>query len=104
MHNINQLRTEVCFAQTALSALKDGHEVSFVADASGALSPEAQELASQQMIQAGARPPSWFAAVAEWCPDNSSPECQCRYPIMLEHGIGVQWGVEYVMANLPRSA
>lgn len=94
------LWTEVCLAQTALSAIKDGYEVYFVADASGGLSPEAHERACQRMIQAGAKPMSWFAVLAEWCPDNSAPEYQRLYPIMLEHGMGVQWGVEYVMANL----
>lgn len=94
------LWTEVCLAQTALSAIKDGFEVYFVADASGGLSPEAHERACQRMIQAGAKPMSWFAVVAEWCPDNSAPEYQRLYPVMLAHGMGVQWGVEYIMANL----
>lgn len=96
------LWTEVCLAQTVLSSLQDGHDVYFVSDASGGLSPEAHERACQRMIQAGARPMSWFSVVAELCPDNSAPEYQRLYPIMLEHGMGVQWGVEYVMANLAR--
>lgn len=96
------LWTEVCLAQTALSAMKDGFDVYFVADASGGLSPEAHERACQRMIQAGAKPMSWFSVVAELCPDNGAPEYQRLYPIMLEHGMGVQWGVEYVMANLAR--
>lgn len=96
------LWTEVCLAQTVLSAIKEGFDVYFVSDASGGLSPEAHERACQRMIQAGAKPMSWFAVVAELCPDNSAPEYQRLYPIMLEHGMGVQWGVEYVMANLRR--
>lgn len=96
------LWTEVCLAQTVLSAIKDGYDVYFVSDASGGLSQEAHERACQRMIQAGAKPMSWFAVVAELCPDNSAPEYQRLYPIMLEHGMGVQWGVEYVMANLAR--
>jgi nicotinamidase-related amidase len=94
------LWTEVCLTQTVLSAIKDGYDVFFVSDASGGLSPEAHERACQRMIQSGAKPMSWFAVVAELCPDNSAPEYQRLYPIMLEHGMGVQWGVEYVMANL----
>lgn len=98
------LWTEVCLAQTALSAIKDGYDVYFVADASGGLSVEAHERACQRMIQAGAKPMSWFSVVAELSPDNSSPEYQRLYPIMLEHGMGVQWGVEYVMANMARGS
>ncbi|HEV7228885.1 hydrolase [Brevundimonas sp.] len=98
------LWTEVCLTQTALSAMRDGYEVHFVADASGGLSPEAHERACQRLIQAGATPTTWFAVVAEWAPDNQSSEYQRLYPVILEHGMGVQWGVEYVMANLGRQA
>ncbi|WP_298123810.1 hydrolase [Brevundimonas sp.] len=98
------LWTEVCLSQTVLSAIRDGYEVHFVADASGGLSPEAHERACQKMIQAGARPTTWFAVVAEWAPDNRSPEYQRLYPVILDHGMGVQWAVEYVMANLGRSS
>jgi nicotinamidase-related amidase len=96
------LWTEVCLAQTAISAMAAGYEVFFVADASGGLSPEGHERACQRMIQAGAVPLTWFATVAEWCPDNTAPEYQGLYPITLEHGGGVGWAVEYVVANLPK--
>ena len=96
------LWTEVCLAQTALAAMKDGFEVYFVADASGGLSPEAHQHACQRMIQAGAIPMSWFAVAAEWTPDNTAPEYQSMYPITLAHGGGVQWAVEYILANLPK--
>ncbi len=98
------LWTEVCLAQTTLSALKDGYEVYFVADASGGLSPEGHERACQRMIQAGAHPMTWFSVAAEWTPDNTAPEYQGMYPITLQHGGGVQWAVEYIMANLPRQS
>lgn len=97
------LWTEVCLVQTALSAMKDGYEAYFVADASGGLSPEAHQRACERMIQAGARPMTWFAVLAEWCPDNQDPVYQRTYPIALEHGGGVAWGVQYVMDNLPSS-
>ena len=96
------LWTEVCLAQTALSAIKAGYDVYFVADASGGLSPESHQRACERMTQGGAKPMSWFAVMAEWCPDNSSQEYQALYPITLQHGGGVQWGVEYIMANLPK--
>jgi nicotinamidase-related amidase len=95
------LWTEVCLAQTVISALKDGYQVYFIADASGGLSPESHERACQRMIQAGAVPMSWFAVAAEWTPDNTAPEYPAMYPIALQHGGGVQWAVEYILANLP---
>ncbi|MGL4290885.1 MAG: hydrolase [Phreatobacter sp.] len=96
------LWTEVCLAQTAISAMKDGYEVYFVSDASGGLSPEAHERACHRMIQAGAVPMTWFAVAAEWTPDNTAPEYQAMYPITLQHGGGVAWAVEYILANLPQ--
>ena len=95
------LWTEVCLAQTVLSAIKAGYQVYFVADASGGLSPESHERACQRMIQAGAVPMTWFAVAAEWTPDNNAPEYSAMYPITLQHGGGVQWAVEYILANLP---
>ncbi len=50
------LWTSVCIAGPALSALEQGYEVYFIADACGDISPEAHESAVQRMIQAGARP------------------------------------------------
>lgn len=97
------LWTEVCLAQTVLSAIAAGYEVYFVADASGGLSVEAHEMAKARMIQAGARPLTWMAFMADVCPDNSAPEYRALYPVMLEHGMGVKWAVEYYMANLPPS-
>lgn len=98
------LWTEVCLAQTTISALAAGYEVHIVTDASGGLTPEAHERACQRMIQAGAVPLTWFAVTAEWCPDNAAPEYRNLYPIVLEHGGGVRWAVEYYMANLPQEA
>lgn len=96
------LWTEICLAQTALAAIKDGYEVYFVTDASGGVSPEAHERACQRLIQAGAIPLTWQATMAEWCPDNTTPEYQTLYPIVIEHGGGVSWGVQYILANLPK--
>ncbi len=96
------LWTEVCLAQTAISAMKDGYEVFFVSDASGGLSVESHHDAKQRMIQAGAQPMTWAAVMAELCPDNSSPEYQRLYSVIIEHGQGVSAAVQYVLANLNR--
>tara|TARA_R110002020_G_scaffold36134_22_gene108702 strand:+ start:2037 stop:2672 length:636 start_codon:yes stop_codon:yes gene_type:complete len=95
------LWTEVCLAQTVISAIQEGYEVFFVSDASGGLTPESHERACQRMIQAGAVPMSWFAVAAEWAPDNTAPEYPRMYPVALAHGGGLQWAVEYTLANIP---
>lgn len=95
------LWTEVCLAQTVLSAIKAGYEVYFIADASGGVSVEAHELAKARMIQAGAKPLNWIAFMAELCPDNTDERYPNLYPVMLEHGGGVSWAVQYILANLP---
>jgi nicotinamidase-related amidase len=50
------LWTSVCIVGPALSALAEGFQVYFIADACGDVSPEAHERAVQRMIQAGATP------------------------------------------------
>ena len=82
------LWTEVCLAQTALSALKDGFEVYFVSDASGGVSKEAHEDAKARMLQAGARPVNWLGVVAEWTPDYTSAERNAVTDALLRHGGG----------------
>lgn len=98
------LWTEVCLAQSVLSGLRAGYEVYFVSDASGGLSREAHEDAKQRMIQAGAHPMTWQAVMAELCPDNTAPEYQRLYDIAVEHGGGVGYAVQYVLAQLNRAS
>jgi nicotinamidase-related amidase len=97
------LWTEVCLAQTVLSALKDGFDVTFVSDASGGVSEEAHADAKALMIQAGAKPMTWMAVMAALCPDNTSPEYSRLYDAVIQHGGGVGYAVQYVLANLNRS-
>lgn len=94
------LWTEVCLAQTTLSALKAGYEVFFISDASGGMSREAHEDGKTRMVRAGATPMTWMATISEWCPDNTDPAYARLYPIVIEHGGGLGVSVEYVMAQL----
>jgi len=94
------LWTEVCLAQTVLSALKDGFEVYFVSDTSGGVSKEAHEDAKARMIQAGARPMNWMGVVAEWTPDYTSPERNALTDALLRHGGGVSLAVQYLLAQV----
>jgi len=96
------LWTEVCLAQTVISAIKDDYEVYFVSDASGGVSVEAHQDAKARMIQAGAHPMTWQAVYAELCPDNTAPQYQRLYDVVIEHGSGVGHAVQYVMAQLNR--
>ena len=96
------LWTEVCLAQTVLSAIAAGYETWFVSDCSGGVSAEAHADAKARMIQAGAHPTTWQAVMAELCPDSTSPEYQSLYPVVAEHGAGVAYAVQYVMAQLPQ--
>ena len=93
--------TEVCLAQTALSALKDGYTVYFVSDCSGGVSHEAHEDAKQRMVQAGANGINWVAAVTEWTPDYTSAERQAVNPGLVARGGGVALSIEYLLANMP---
>jgi nicotinamidase-related amidase len=96
--------TEVCLAQTALSALKDGYTVHFVSDCSGGVTQEAHEDAKQRMVQAGASGINWIGVVTEWTPDYSSAERQAVIPGLLVRGGGVALSLEYMLANLPVTA
>jgi len=80
--------TEVCLAQTTLSALGDGYTVYFVADCSGGVTQEAHEDAKQRMVQAGANGINWIGLVAEWTPDYTSPERAAVDPGLIERGSG----------------
>src|SRR6476620_3068188 len=93
--------TEVCLAQTALSALKDGYTVYFVSDCSGGVSHEAHEDAKQRMVQAGATGINWVAAVSEWTPDYTTPEREALIPGLLVRGGGVGLSREYLLTNAP---
>jgi nicotinamidase-related amidase len=68
------LTTEVCLAQSSLSAIKDGFDVYFVSDCSGGVSAEAHESAKVRLTMAGAKPITWMAVTGEWAPYWASPE------------------------------
>ena len=65
--------TEVCLAYAVVSVLKDGYEVTIVADAAGGLTRESHDLAVSRMIQAGAVPNTTQAMITEWFRDWAGP-------------------------------
>jgi nicotinamidase-related amidase len=96
--------TEVCLAQTVLSAIKDGYTVYFVSDCAGGLTQESHEDAKQRMVQAGATGINWIGLVTEWTPDYTTAERDAVYPGILAHDGMVALSVEYLQANLPVGA
>lgn len=93
------LSTEVCVAQTALSAAKDGFQVFVVSDASGGMAREAHDDAKARLALAGIPSLTWMALTPEWAPDNTSPEYQALYPVLAEHGGPLAMNVQYVLAQ-----
>ena len=93
------LWTEVCLAQTAISAMAEGYRVFFVSDCSGGMSVEAHEDAKKRLVQAGATPINWMAVICEWTPDYTSDERQRVNAPVMEHGSMAGLAVEYLVAQ-----
>ena len=58
------LWTEVCLMYPALDLFREGYEVYAVSDASGGTTIDAHERGMQRLVQAGAVPITWEAAMA----------------------------------------
>lgn len=80
------LYTEICLAMPAIQALGEGYEVFIVTDASGGVSVEAHDMAVRRMVQAGAVPITWMAAVAEWQRDWARDTAAGLTEVIMEHG------------------
>ena len=91
--------TEVCLAQTVLSAIKDGYTTYFVSDCSAGVSQEAHEDGKRRMVEAGANGINWVALTTEWAPDYTTPERKALIPGILMRGGAVGLSMEYLLAN-----
>ncbi len=91
------LVTEVCLAQSVLSALKDGFDVYFVSDCSGGMTPEGHEDAKARMVQAGARPMSLWSVLTEWTPDYKR---QVVTRVATQRAGSYALQIDYVMAQV----
>jgi nicotinamidase-related amidase len=90
------LWTSVCIVDPALSAIDQGFEVYFIADACGDVSEEAHERAVQRMIQAGARPMTSLQYLLELQRDwGRSDTYDLTTGIAKEHGGGYGLGIIY---------
>jgi nicotinamidase-related amidase len=93
------LWTEVCLAQTAVSAMAEGYRVFFVSDCSGGMSDEAHEDAKARLVQAGATPINWVAVICEWTPDFTTEERNRVIPAVMKYGSMPGLSVEYLVAQ-----
>jgi nicotinamidase-related amidase len=98
------LWTEVCLAQTAISAMAEGYRVFFISDCSGGMSVEAHEDAKARLVQAGATPINWMAVICEWTPDFTTQERNRVNPPVMKHGSTAGLAVEYLVAQIDAPA
>jgi nicotinamidase-related amidase len=71
---ISGLWTSMCFAYTALHALKEGYEVYGLIDAAGDSTSDAHEYGVRRMLQAGVIPITLESLVSEWMHDWNNPK------------------------------
>ncbi len=71
---ISGLWTSMCFAYTALHALKEGYIVYGLMDAAGDSTPDAHKYGIKRMIQAGVIPTTVESLVSEWMHDWGNPK------------------------------
>jgi nicotinamidase-related amidase len=98
------LWTEVCLAQTAISAIAEGYRVFFISDCSGGMSVEAHEDAKTRLAQAGATPINWMAVICEWTPDFTTEERNHVNPPVMKYGSTAGLAVEYLVAQIDVAA
>lgn len=98
------LWTEVCVTLPTLAALEDGYDIYVVADASAGSSKQAHQMAIQRVVQAGAKPVTWQAALLEMQRDWANKDTyQAVMTLIQEHGGTYGIGVEYANAMIPKS-
>jgi nicotinamidase-related amidase len=71
---ISGLWTSMCFAYTAMHALKEGYEVYGLIDAAGDSTPDAHRYGVERMLQAGVIPITLESLVSEWMHDWGNPK------------------------------
>jgi nicotinamidase-related amidase len=71
---ISGLWTSMCFAYSAIHALKEGYEVYGLIDAAGDSTPVAHRYGVERMMQAGVVPITLESLVSEWMHDWTNPK------------------------------
>lgn len=70
---VSGLWTSMCFAFTALHALREGMDVYGLMDAAGDSTKDAHEYGIKRMLQAGVIPITWETITSEWMHDWGNP-------------------------------
>lgn len=90
------LWTDNCVMLPALSALAEGFEVYFIADASGDYNAASHDLAIRRLVQAGAVPITWLPVVLEWQSDWARSETATGVnEIFRDHAPALGIGAQY---------
>ena len=71
---VSGLWTSMCFAYTAMHAIREGYEVYGLIDASGDSTPDAHKYGVKRMLQAGVIPITLESLVSEWMHDWNNPK------------------------------
>ena len=71
---LSGLWTSMCFAFTALHALREGMDVYGLMDAAGDATHEAHKYGIKRMLQAGVVPITWETLTSEWMHDWNNPK------------------------------
>jgi nicotinamidase-related amidase len=71
---LSGLWTSMCFAYTAIHAIREGYEVYGLVDAAGDSTPDAHKYGIDRMLQVGVVPVTTEALVSEWMHDWDNPK------------------------------
>jgi nicotinamidase-related amidase len=71
---ISGLWTSMCFAYSAIHAIKEGYEVYGLMDAAGDSTPQAHKYGIERMLQVGVVPITLESLVSEWMHDWDNPK------------------------------
>ncbi len=71
---VSGLWTSMCFAYTAIHAIKEGYEVYGLIDAAGDSTAEAHKYGIERMLQVGVVPITLESLVSEWMHDWNNPK------------------------------
>jgi len=89
---LSGLWTSMCFAYTAIHAIRDGYEVYGLIDAAGDSTPEAHKYGIERMLQVGVVPLTLEALVSEWMHDWSNPKAgDLVKEVYIHYGAMIGW-------------
>ncbi|MGH2647745.1 MAG: isochorismatase family protein [Ginsengibacter sp.] len=71
---VSGLWTSMCFAYTAIHAIREGLDVYGLIDAGGDASHDAHKYGVKRMLQAGVIPITWMPLTSEWMHDWANPK------------------------------